>query len=1052
MIDWFTRHPTAANLLMGAIMILGLTALPGLQRESLPEIQNDKVQITVIYKGATAEEVEDAVCRRLEDALEGITELDEMRCEAREGVAIATAVMIEGRDMARFLEDVKSEVDAIDDFPDDTELPVIEELARTDHVISIAVDGVEDPVSLKAYAEDLKSRLLSREQIAEVTIFGFSDHQIRIEIPEWRLRQFGLSAREIANSIGRQSVGTPTGRLESDQEDLLLRFDDQRKRVDDFHDLVVISGSSGASIRLGDIARISDRFDRDEDKLTFNGRRAALLNIAKTRSQDILDVLGRVKAFVEREQARAPDGVHLTLMWDTASVVQDRLDMLVRNGLQGLVAVFLVLWLFFSFRYSFWVAMGLPVSFLGAFFLLPLMGITINMISMVGLLIGVGLLMDDAIVIAENVAARMAKGDTPMHAAITGTRQVLPGVLSSFATTLLVFGSLAFITGQMGQILRILPIVLIVVLSVSLLEAFLILPHHLSHSLSHMKGKRPSRFREGFERRFEGLRDRRFGPLLDRAIEYRYLTLGILIMLLLLAVAMPLGGKLKFVGFPELEGNMMEARILFPQGTPLVRTEAAVGVLKEALQRTDQAFRPMQPGKASLLRNVAVIYGQNPDAHESGPHVARILVDLLGTEQRNAKLDDIINRWRQESGQLSDVISVTFTKPAFGPGGRPIELRLLGDDLDRLKAAAGELTAWLGSFRGVNDLSDDLRPGKRELRLHLKPGAGVLGLDARGIADQVRAAYQGIVIDQFPIGPENYEVNLRLDESDRLNGENLYNLSLTGPDGALIPLSAAADVEAVRGWARINRVDRQRAVTIQGDVDRSRANAQELLGLAKSTFIPDLLKRYPDLRFDVQGESKESAKTGASIGRNVLLGMIGVYLLLALQFKGYLAPLTVMIVIPSALIGVVFGHLALGLDLTMPSIVGMASLFGVVVNDSILLVVFIRDASAQGVDVPTAARQAARERFRPILLTSITTIAGLMPLLLETSLQAQILIPLAASIAFGLTAATAVALFLVPAVYCILDDFKLLGKLHDETDGETAAMPRPDAAELTRTQ
>lgn len=1052
MIDWSARHPTAANLLMAAIFILGLTTLPKLQRETLPEIKSDKVQIQIIYKGATAEEVEDAICRRVEDALEGITELDEMRCEAREGVAIATAVMLEGSDMPRFMDDVKSEVDAIDDFPDDTELPVIEELERTDHVISIAVDGVADPVSLKAYAETLKSRLLNRAQVAEVSIYGFSDHQIRIEIPEWRLRQFGLSARDIANSIARQSVGTPIGRLESSQEDLLLRFDDQRKRVEDFYDLVVISGSSGANIRLGDIAKISDRFDRDEVKMTFNGQRAALLNVAKTRSQDILDVLGRVKAFVQQEQAQAPEGVHLTLMWDTASVVQDRLDMLVRNGVQGLIAVFLVLWLFFSFRYSFWVAMGLPVSFLGTFFLLPQIGVTINMISMVGLLIGVGLLMDDAIVIAENIAARVAKGEPPLHAAISGTRQVLPGVLSSFATTLLVFGSLIFITGHMGQILRILPIVLIVVISVSLLEAFLILPHHLSHSLSHMQRRQPSQFRLNFEKRFDRLRDRHFGPLLDRAIDYRYLTLGILLMLLLFAVAIPVGGKLKFVGFPELEGNLMEARILFPQGTPLARTEAAVKELTEALQRTDQAFRVLEPDEQSLVRNVAVIYGQNPDAHESGPHVARILVDLLGTEERNAKLDDLINRWRQESGQLVDVITVTFTKPAFGPAGRPIELRLLGDDLDQLKAAAGELIAWLGGFRGVNDLSDDLRPGKREFRLRLKPGAGMLGLDARGVANQVRAAYQGIVIDQFPVGPENYEVNLRLAERDRLNRENLDNLSLTGPDGKLIPLSAVADLETVRGWARINRIDRHRAVTVQGDVNRSQANAQELLGMAMSDFIPDLLKRYPDLQFDLQGESKESAKTGKSIGQNVLLGLIGVYLLLALQFKGYLAPLTVMIVIPSALIGVVAGHLALGLDLTMPSIVGMASLFGVVVNDSILLVVFIRDAALRGMDIPTAAREAARARFRPILLTSITTIAGLMPLLLETSLQAQILIPLAASIAFGLTAATLVALFLVPAVYCILDDFNLLGRLHDESDDETVPVPQTQGDTLAPEQ
>ncbi|MEJ2394302.1 MAG: efflux RND transporter permease subunit [Candidatus Thiodiazotropha sp.] len=1045
MIDWFARHPNAANLLMAAIMILGLTALPGLQRETLPEIKNDKVEIRVIYKGATAEEVEDAICRRLEDALEGITSLDEMRCDAREGVGTATAVMLEGADMTRFLDDIKSEVDAIDDFPEQTELPVVVELARTDAVISIAVSGPREPVALKAYVEALKARLLTKEKIAEVTVDGFSDHQIRIEIPEWRLRQYGLSAQDIANAIGRQSISSPAGRLEGDQEDILLRFDDQRKQVEDFYDLVVISGSSGASLRLGDIATISDRFDRDEEKITFNGERAAVLNIAKTRSQDILKVLDTVERFVERENAEAPEGVHLTLTQDRASVVKDRLNMLVRNGSQGLIAVFLVLWLFFSFRYSFWVTMGLPVSFLGALFVLPLIGVTINMISMVGLLIGIGLLMDDAIVIAENIASRMAKGDKPLHAAITGVHQVLPGVASSFATTLLVFGSLAFITGHIGQILRIMPIVLIMVISVSLLEAFLILPHHLSHSLSHMKGQTPSRFRLAFERHFDNLRENRFGPLLDRAIEYRYMTLGIVLMLLIFAIAMPVGGKLKFVGFPDLDGDVLEARVLLPQGTPLARTEAVVDKITEALKRTDAAFRPLQPEGQALVRNVTVIYGQNPDAYESGPHVARVVADLLSAEVREAKLDDVVKRWREETGELTDVITVKFTEPAFGPAGRPIDLRLLGDDLNQLKQASSELQTWLNRFQGVNDLSDDLRPGKREFRLHLKPGAGVLGLDAKSVSDQVRAAYQGMKVDEFPVGPETYEVDIRLVAEDRLNAEDLYNLSLAGPNGTLIPLSVVADVEEVRGWARIHRVNRRRAATLQGDVDRSLINAQELVGQAKADFIPELLKRYPSLEFDVQGESNESAKTGKSIVRNVLLGLIGVYMLLALQFKGYLAPITVMIVIPAALIGVIFGHLALGLDLTMPSIVGMASLFGVVVNDSILLVVFIRDARLGGTPVQLAAKQAARERFRPILLTSITTIAGLTPLLLERSLQAQILIPLAASIAFGLTAATLVALFLVPAVYCILDDFNLLGSLHDESDDEPPALATGDS-------
>jgi HAE1 family hydrophobic/amphiphilic exporter-1 len=1038
MIAWFARHQTAANLLMAAIMILGLTALPGLQRETLPEIQNDQVQVQLIYRGATAEEVEDAVCRRLEDAIEGITDLDELRCESREGIGTATAVMREGADMMRFLDDVKSEVDAIDDFPDQIEPPVITELGRTEPVISLAVTGVEDVVDLKAYAEDLKDRLLAGTDVAEVTVVGFSDHHIRIEIPAWRLREYGLSAQDIADAVGRQSLSSPAGRLQGDAEDLLLRFDDQRKRAGDFRDLVVISGESGANIRLGEIAVISDRFDLDEEKILIDGRRAAVLDIAKTRDQDVLDLLAQVKDFVQGEQDATPSGIGLYLTQDRASVVQDRLDMLVRNGAQGLILVFLVLWLFFGLRYSFWVAMGLPVSFLGALFLLPLFDITINMISMVGLLIGVGLLMDDAIVIAENVATHMSRGDSPAQAAIEGSREVLPGILSSFATTLLVFGSLAFISGEIGQILRIMPIVLILVISVSLLEAFLILPHHLNHSLAHQRGERSSR---GFEGRFDALRDGHFGRLLDRALDYRYLTVGLVLMLFILAIAMPAGGKLKFVGFPDLDGDVLEARILLPQGTALARTEAIVARVAGALDQVNADFREQQPDQQDLVQSVTLIYGENPDAYETGPHVARVIVDLLGAEQRNAALDAVRNSWRAAVGELPDVIAIKYTEPAFGPGGRPIDLRLVGPDLDRLKAASGELQAYLNSFAGVQDLSDDLRPGKREYRLRLKPDAGVLGLDARLVSEQLRAAYQGVKVDEFPLGAETYEVNLRLAAGDRSGPADLETFTVTGPDGVLIPLAAVVDIEPVRGWARINRVDGQRAVTVQGDVDRAVANAQELLGLARQEFIPELLQRFPGVQLDVEGESKESAETGQSIGRNVLLGLIGVYMLLALQFRGYLVPITVMLVIPTALIGVVFGHLALGLDMTMPSIVGMASLFGVVVNDSILLVVFIRQARLRGLPTLDAAKQAGRARFRPILLTSITTVAGLTPLLLEKSLQAQILIPLAASIAFGLTTATIAALFLVPAVYAILDDFGAIGALQGEADE-----PAKDAA------
>ncbi len=1026
MIRWFAEHPTAANLTMLAIIVLGFISIPDLQRETFPRIKNDKVSIKVVYPGSTAEEIEDAICRRLEDSLESLSDLDEMTCESSEGFARAIATMLEGSDMTRFLSDVTSAVDAISDFPDQTESPVIEELARTDAVVSLAITGPEDPVVLKAYAEDVKLRLLETAAIANIDIDGFSDHQIRVEIPAARLRQYGLSLSDIATAMKNQSISAPVGRLEGGEEDILLRFDDQRKSTEQVGSLVVISGKTGANIELRDIAKISDRFDRDETRILFNEKRAAILNITKTQSQDILRSLDDIKSFIELESKRIPQGIELELTQDAASVVQERLDMILKNGAQGLLMVFIILWLFFSFRYSFWVTMGLPISFLGTLYVIPMTGMTINMITMVGLLIGIGLLMDDAIVIAENIVARLEKGEHAIQAAINGVSQVLPGIMSSFATTLLVFGSLAFITGDMGQVLRVMPIVLIIVLSVSLIEAFLILPNHLGHSLEGVGSAEPGWFKAGFERGFSYLRDKLFGSILDKAIEYRYLTLGIAIMLIILSISLPAGGKLKFVGFPSIDGDIIEARLLLPQGTPLSYTEELVARITSGAEVVSNNFSEFQPDNQKLVDNITVVYGQNPDSNESGPHVARIIIDLLSAEIRGTSIDNFRSAWREQVGELADIISLGFSEPQVGPGGRAIELRLRGENLADLKSASLDLQGWFNSYSGVLDITDDLRPGKRELRIRLKKSAGALGVNATSVSTQIRAAYQGIKIDEFPVGAETYEVDLRLAQADRRSPDDLTHLTITTPNGSQIPLLNVADIVEYRGWARINRVDRRRTITVFGDVDTDIANAQELLGVAAKDIFPTIIENYPGVSIDTQGASENSAKTGKSIVKNVLLGLAGVYILLAFQFRGYLAPLTVMVVIPTSVIGVMFAHYALGLDLTMPSIIGMASLFGVVVNDSILLVVFIRHAREMGEEIVSAAKHAGRARFRPILLTSITTIAGLTPLLAETSLQAQILIPMAASLAFGLTSATVMALVLVPALYCVLDDFDLI--------------------------
>lgn len=1024
MIRYFSAHPTAANLMMLAFVISGLFAAPFLARETFPRVEPRRVEIQVINPGARAEDVEEAICQRIEDAVDGIDNVAEITCAAREGLARAVVEMWEGGDLDRFATDIRIEIDAITDFPAQAEDPVVKQLGRTDFVASVALTGAASKPDLKTFAEELKDRMLRFGGIPKVDIKGFSDHQIRIELPDAVIRQYGISISDVARAIQRQSLDLPSGGIQAVDREVLIRFADERKTADDFRDVVVLAGAGGGQIRLGDIARITDRFDLDEAKVLFNGRPAAILDITKTETQDTLSVIDAVNAFLEIERRTAPPGMEMVVVNDVSSIVRDRLNLLLSNGAQGLVLVVLILWLFFGFRYAFWVAVGLPVSFLGAVVLMVAVGYTINMLTMVGLLIVIGLLMDDAIVIAENIATKRRQGSPPLDAAIEGARQVLPGVFASFATTTCIFGSLAFLKGDIGQILRVVPVVMLFVLIVSLIEAFLILPNHLAHSLAKAGDEAPP-VQQAVDRGLGWLRDHVVRPVATAAVEWRYLSAGIAVGLLLLAISMIAGGVLKFSAFPELDGNVMEARILLPQGTPLSRTEGVVRGVNDALERINERFTPDQPRGQALIEKVIVKYNENKSANESGPHVATITVDLLDSETRTIRIDDVISAWRAETGDLADVISVRFTEAQIGPAGLAFDIRLTGDDLDELKAAALELTDWLDGYPGTSNLTDDLRPGKPELRVRLKDGASTLGVDARQIADQMRAAFLGTTVSEIQRGAESYEIDVRIDPRNKDSLSDIDNFTISQSDGSLIPLSVVAVIENGRGFSRINRVNGQRTVTVQGDVDVTVANANEILTDTDKRFFPGLATRYPNVAVSLEGQNKEAEKTQQSMVGGFILGLIGVYLLLSFQFKSYVEPLIVMIIIPFALVGAVFGHMLLGLEFTMPSMLGFVALAGVVVNDSILLVEFIKHYHGETRSVAEAAPRASVARFRAIFLTSLTTIVGLLPLLSETSLQAQILIPLVTSLAFGLMATTVLVLFLVPAIYSILDDFGL---------------------------
>ncbi|WP_295880428.1 efflux RND transporter permease subunit [uncultured Thiohalocapsa sp.] len=1043
MIRYFAHHPTAANMLMVLFLALGLVSLPQLKRETFPDFAASEVQVQVPYPGAAAEDIENAICRPLEDAVTGIADLHEVRCEAREGMATAVAEMTEGADFARFLDDVKTEVDGIDSFPEDIETIVITQLGRMDPVVSIAITGPMADRDLKAYAEQVKDRLRARPEVSQVTVQGFADSQFHIALRRETLLAYGLSVDAVMRAVADQGLDLPAGSIESRDREVLIRFDDERQSVQALEDLVVVGAAAGGEVRLGELATVTDRFEDPEVRIEFDGRRAAVLRVTKTKQQDTLDVMAAVQAFLDAQRAMAPPGVRFQLTQNVSSIVEDRLTMLATNGLQGLVLVFLAMALFFRLRFAFWVAMGLPVAFLGALFFMGVLGLSVNMISMVALLIALGLLMDDAIVIAENIATKLAQGQDAMTAAVDGTAQVAPGVIASFLTTVAVFGPLAFLSGDIGKVLKVLPVVLILVLAVSLVEAFLILPRHLGHALTGHERDAPPRWRVRFEQGIDWFRERVVGRAVDGAMASRYLFLGAVVALLIVTLALMAAGLVKFRAFPDIEGDVMEARILLPQGTPLSRTEAVVERITAALAEVNAEFTPEQPAGPGgepepLVQQVSVHYNTNADAFESGPHVATVSADLLTAERRTGSMQDYLNRWRVLTGPVADVISVTFTEPTIGPAGRDLEIRLSGDDLDRLKAAAVALQDWLASYAGVQDMTDDLRPGKPEVALRLKDGATSLGVTAAMVARQVRDAFQGAQAREIQVGRESYEVEVGLADPDRTSLRDLLDFRIQLPAGAQVPVSAVADLTESRGYARIQRIDGRRTITVYGQVDAATTNAAQIVADTRARFIPDLQQRFPDVDFGFEGQARESAATGGSMLRGFGLGLLGVFLLLAFLFRSWLEPFAVMAAIPLALVGVVTGHLLMGLELSMPSIMGFVSLSGIVVNDSILLVEFLKIRVRQGMSVPEAARRASRERFRAVLLTSVTTIAGLLPLLAERSLQAQVLIPLATSIVFGLLASTLLVLFVVPALFAVFDDLGWTSRekiLAEEDDG-----------------
>ncbi|WP_119968595.1 efflux RND transporter permease subunit [Shewanella japonica] len=1032
MINFFTRHPTIANLMMLAFFVVGLSSIGKIKRETFPEFSPPYIIASVVYPGASPAEVEESLCLRMEDAIDGLSDIEETKCDAQEGFASLTVKLTGDADMGRSLVDIQTEINAIKDFPSQIDPPTVKELDWAEPVVDIAIAADASLPHLKSYAEDLKRRLKIDAGVNLVTVSGFSDHQIRVELNEADIRRLGLTVAEVADKVGRQNVQMPAGSVELSDKNLLIRFDERQITPENLGKIIVSSNPEGGVVRLRDIAKIEDLFELEEEHTIFNGKAAAVLKVQKNKADDALRIKERVTEFVAQEQLVAPDGVTLTLTNDMSSLLQDRLSMLLKNGWQGIILVFFSMWLFFSLRYSFWVSAGLPVAFMGGLFLMWVFGVSINIMSLVGLLMAIGIMMDDAIVIAESVAAHVEKG-LPINDAVTqGVKKVAPGVFSSFLTTVFIFGSLLWLDGQMGDVLSVVPLVLIMVLSVSLIEAFLILPNHLSHSLkSNKQEKPPLKFKRVFLEKFEHFRNNNLVEAVTFVVKWRYASLGATLGLLFVSIALVAGGAVKFVGFPELDGDIAEARIILPPGSTLDQTKQVVEKLVASANKVGDRYTKENQEDSNLIRYITEQYNMNADAGESGPHVATVRLDLLSAETRESLIDDFIRDWRLESGDIAEPLSLVFKQPSMGPAGRDVEVRLQHDDLELLKMASVDLQSYLSQFSGVNGILDDMRPGKEEVLVKLRDGAENFGVDGEMIASQLRAAYFGQTADDVQAGPENIEIQVRLNKQQAGNLQALANFPIMLSDGSQLPLNAVATLNYERSYVRIQRIESQRTVTVMADIDNAKANGSEIVSKVRNEYANELREKYPGLRVDYEGAAKETAKTGASFMQGFIIGLFGLFAILSFQFRSYLEPFVVMLAIPLALIGVFWGHLITGHSLSMPSILGFVSLAGIVVNDSILLVQYIRHHVDIGDDIQEAVVKASRDRFRAVFLTSLTTAAGLLPLLMETSLQAQVVKPIVISIVFGIFTSTLLVLFIIPSAYAVLADFNLVHK-HEE--------------------
>ena len=1028
------RNAVFGNIVFGLILVAGIMAVNSMKRELFPDFSLDEITIEVPYPGASPNEVKEGVIAKLEEAVDGMEGIAAYATRSEENGGNVEINVKHGYRTADVLDRVRSRVGAISTFPGGAEKPIITEALHRTEVMKLYVAANAPELRLKELAYRIRDELRLLDGVSQIELFGIRDDEIHIEISEERLRTYGLTLKDVAASITRNNLNLAGGAIRTDGRDVRIRTLGRRTTGKALASVAVMAGTNGSTVPLGRLADIRDGFTDDADTVTVNGRPAVILEIYKTRREDALEISAAVGSYIQNKQSRIPETVKLGIFYDLTDDLRSRIDLLVKNGLLGLCLVLLLLWMFLDLRLSFWAGMGIPVSILGALVVVWSMGGTLNMLSLFGLITVLGIVVDDAILVSEAVYHHLQKGLSPVDAAVEGVLEVGLPVTAAILTTVIAFLPLAFIGDVIGKFLAILPMVVIPCLTISLVECLFLLPTHLAHGL---KKKRPSGqpafprsprvekllfFHVRVGKWMEAFSERRYLPLLKKALAGRYVLLCGALCLLLLIVGLVLGGVVKFDVLPESGSTLISASVAMHGGTPAEVTRKAVDRVEEALKTLDDGLKP---GGGFLIKNRMTVVGRTiSEEPEAGRHVGGVqaLVDLKSRPEADIKA--LLLHWEQAAGPVPGVESIVFETRTEGPPGDPIEVWIRGHDIEALNKAAGDIIEELRKIHGVHQIRSDMTSTIDELHFTLKPEARTLGLTHDELARQVRSAFYGKEAVRFHRGRGDVRIKVRYTQKEREKIDTLHNLRITTPKGHQLPLLSVARMTVSKGVDVIKRMDGLRCVTVTAAVDFSKTNPDEIIDDLSGGFLAKLTQKYPGLNLSFEGEEKHMQDALGSLYVGFPLAILAVYIVVATLFQSYVQPFIILLTVPFGIVGGIGGHLLMGYDLSLMSIFGMVALSGIVVNDAIMLIQRMNDNLALGQPFFTAVEQACRRRFRAILLTTISTLAGLAPLIIETSHQAKFIIPMAISISAGLVFATLLTLFLVPCLYAVLSDLR----------------------------